>query len=108
MEKTRRFVAALCLLTAAALSCWAGQENRPGDQPQASGAADAEFLQAADEVLAEMSKILSMPIKEPLKKSVRSREEIRQFLLRQMREDKDRSEERRVGKECRCRWSSDD
>src|SRR5207237_9743144 len=42
-----------------------------------------------DEVLDEMSKILSMPIKEPLKKSVRSREEIRQFLLRQMREDKD-------------------
>ena len=89
MVKTRRFVAALCLLTAAALSCWAKQENRLGGQPQASGAADAEFLKAADEVLAEMSKILSMPIKEPLKKSVRSREEIRQFLLRQMREDKD-------------------
>ena len=58
-------------------------------QPQASGTANAEFLQAADEVLAEMSKILSLPVKEPLKKSVRSREEIREFLLRQMREDKD-------------------
>ena len=58
-------------------------------QPQASGTANAEFLQAADEVLAEMSKILSLPVKEPLKKSVRSREEIREFLIRQMREDKD-------------------
>ena len=89
MEKTRRFIAALCLLTVAALPCWARQDGAPGDQPPASGTANAEFLQAADEVLAEMSEILSLPIKEPLKKSVRSREEIRQFLIQQMREDKD-------------------
>jgi hypothetical protein len=89
MEKTRRFIAALCLLTVAALPCLGQQESRPGDQPQESGTADAEFLQAADEVLAEMSKLLSLPVREPLKKSVRSREEIRQFLIRQMREGKD-------------------
>ena len=89
MEKTHRFVAALCLVTVAALPCWAQRESRPSDQPQSAGTADAEFLQAADEVMAEMSKILSLPIKEPLKKSVRSREEIRQFLVRQMRDEKD-------------------
>jgi hypothetical protein len=89
MEKTRRFIAALCLLTVAALPCLGQQESRPGDRPQESGTADAEFLQAADEVLAEMSKLLSLPVREPLKRSVRSREEIRQFLIRQMREGKD-------------------
>ena len=89
MRKPRRFVAALCLLSLAALSSWGQQDSRSGRQPQASGAADAEFLRAADEVLAEMSKILSLPVREPLKKSVRSREEIRQFLIRQMREGKD-------------------
>src|SRR4029077_6819922 len=39
--------------------------------------------------MAEMSKILSLPIREPLKRSVRSREEIRQFLIRQMNDEKD-------------------
>src|ERR1700719_912820 len=89
MQKTSRFIAALCLLAVAALPCWGQRESEPGDQPQASSTANAEFLQAADQVLAAMSKILSLPIKEPLKKSVRSREEIREFLIRQLREDKD-------------------
>src|SRR5260370_29412934 len=89
MKKNRQFVAALCLLIAAALPSWAQKGGPPDEPPEALGRADAEFLQAADEVLAEMSKLLSLPIREPLKKSVRSREEIRQFLLRQMREDKD-------------------
>jgi hypothetical protein len=88
MAKTRRFIA-LCVLMLAALPCWGQRESRPSDQPQPSGTADAEFLQAADEVMVEMSKILSLPIKESLKKSVRSREEIRQFLVRQMQDEKD-------------------
>ena len=50
---------------------------------------DEEFLQAADEVLAEMSKLISLPILSPLKKSMRSREEIRAYLLQKMKEDKD-------------------
>jgi hypothetical protein len=48
-----------------------------------------EFLQAADEVLAQMSKLISLPILSPLKKSLRSREEIRAYLLQKMKEDKD-------------------
>jgi hypothetical protein len=89
MKKMRNFIAALCLLTAVALPAWGQQENPPNAPPEAEGRANAEFLQAADEVMAEMSKLLSLPIREPLKRSVRSREEIRQFLIRQMREDKD-------------------
>ena len=52
------------------------------------GTSDAEFLQAADEVLADMSKLLSLPVLEPLKKSVRTREQIRDYLVKSMREDK--------------------
>src|SRR5580704_5314954 len=89
MEKSRQIVAVVCLFAAAALPCWAQRESPSGEPPEASATANAEFLKAADEVLAEMSKLLSLPIREPLKKSVRSREEIRQFLLRQMRDDKD-------------------
>jgi hypothetical protein len=89
MSNVKSFITALCALVITALPCWGQQEGGYRVQPQASGTANAEFLQAADEVLAEMSKILSLPVKEPLKKSVRSREEIREFLIRQMREDKD-------------------
>ena len=89
MSNVKSFITALCALVITALPCWGQQEGGHRVQPKASGTANAEFLQAADEVLAEMSKILSLPVKEPLKKSVRSREEIREFLIRQMREDKD-------------------
>src|SRR5580700_10186035 len=89
MSNVKSFVTVLCALVITALPCWGQQEGGHRVQPQASGTANAEFLQAADEVLAEMSKILSLPVKEPLKKSVRSREEIREFLIRQMRADKD-------------------
>jgi len=89
MSNVKGFTTALCALVITALPCWGQQEGGHRVEPQASRTANAEFLQAADEVLAEMSKILSLPVKEPLKKSVRSREEIREFLIRQMREDKD-------------------
>jgi hypothetical protein len=89
MNNFHRFISALCALVITALPCW-GQEGDHRGQDQASGGtANAEFLRAADEVLAVMSKILSLPVKEPLKKSVRSREEIREFLVRQMHGDKD-------------------
>lgn len=89
MSNVKSFITALCALVITALPCWGQQDGGHRVQPQVLGTANAEFLQAADEVLAEMSKILSLPVKEPLKKSVRSREEIREFLIRQMHEDKD-------------------
>jgi hypothetical protein len=51
--------------------------------------ASPDFLRAADEVLAQMSQILSLPIKEPLKRSLRSKEEIRAYLIREEKDDKD-------------------
>jgi hypothetical protein len=57
--------------------------------PQANTTSNPEFLKAADEVLAQMSQLLSLPIKEPLKKSLRSKEEIRAYLIREDKEDRD-------------------
>src|ERR1039457_3527611 len=57
--------------------------------PPLATAQSAEFLQAADEVIAQMSKLISLPILSPLKKSIRSRDEIKAYLLRKMDEDKD-------------------
>jgi hypothetical protein len=55
-------------------------------------AAKTDFAQAADEVLGQMSEILSLPVKEPLKKSLRSKQEIRDYLIREEKEDKDEAQ----------------
>jgi len=55
---------------------------------QASPAPNADFSHAADEVLAQMSVLLHLPIKEPLKKTLRSKKEIRDYLVREEKEDK--------------------
>jgi hypothetical protein len=55
---------------------------------QAAGS-PAEFTQAADEVLQNMSEITGLSLVSPLKKTLRSREEIRAYVIRQMDEDKD-------------------
>jgi len=59
---------------------------------QVEAAASPEFLRAADEVLTQMSQILDLPIKQPLKKSLRSKQEIRDYLVREEKEDKDDAE----------------
>ena len=56
--------------------------------PPASPAPTADFLRAADDVLSQMSTLLHLPIKEPLKKSLRSKQEIRNYLIREEKEDK--------------------
>ena len=48
-----------------------------------------DFLHAADQVLAQMSQLLSLPIKEPLTTRLRSSEEIRPYLIRAEKDDKD-------------------
>jgi len=59
---------------------------------QAPATSNPEFLHAADEVLSQMSEILDLPIKEPLKKSLRSKQEIREYLIQEEREDKNEEE----------------
>jgi hypothetical protein len=54
----------------------------------------ADFLHAADEVLAEMSQIVHLAPQGELKKSIRSREEIREYILKDFREDKDKDKRR--------------
>jgi len=75
----------------------AGQQATPPPKPvppagspaKQPAAATADFMHAADEVLAQMSDILKLPIKEPLKKSLRSKREIRDYLVQEEKEDKD-------------------
>jgi hypothetical protein len=85
----KRVFAGLILLLFAACEVAAQQAKPPASLPPPTTAQSAEFMQAADEVLAEMSKLISLPILSPLKKSMRSREEIRAYLLQKMNEDKD-------------------
>jgi len=88
MALRQRIVAAACGLFLMATMAFAQKRGAPALPPPAS-APQAEFLQTADEVLAEMSKLLSLPVLQPLKRSVRSRQEIRDYLVESMRDDKD-------------------
>ena len=72
-----------------ALSGLAAQE-KPDAAPQSAPAVSAaEFARAADEVLENMSQITGLSLRTPLKKTLRSRDEIRAYVIRQMDEDKD-------------------
>ncbi len=53
---------------------------------------NAEFMAAADEVLQQMSEITGWKLKSPLKRSIRSRDEIHAYVLRQMDDEKDAKE----------------
>jgi hypothetical protein len=66
----------------------AQQEAVPPVAPPGK-AANAEFAEAADDVLRQMSQITGLSLRSPLKKTLRSREEIRAYVIRQMNEDKD-------------------
>src|SRR5437879_7323583 len=55
-------------------------------------ATDADFSAAADEVLGQMSQITGLKLVTPLKKSLRSREEIRVYVITQMNEEKNAAE----------------
>jgi hypothetical protein len=66
--------------------------NPPPSPAQVAPAPNPEFLQAADDVLQQMSGILHLPILEPLKKSLRSKQEIRDYLVREENEDKDEAQ----------------
>ena len=79
----------LSLVLASALS--AQQTVAPPSSPPAT-INNAEFMAAADEVLQQMSEITGWKLKSPLKKSIRSREEIHAYVLRQMDDEKDAKE----------------
>jgi hypothetical protein len=53
---------------------------------------DSEFSAAADHVLEQMSEITGLKLRTPLKKTLRSRDEIHAYVLRQMDEEKNAAE----------------
>src|ERR1700678_3393614 len=89
---------ALVLIAAGAVTL-SGQQAATAPPPSGSAstaktaapapvASNADFSKAADEVLQQMSELLDLPIKEPLKKSLRSKQEIRDYLIREEKEDR--------------------
>lgn len=77
------------------LSCVSSQAQSSAAAPPAESAKsadNAEFAAAADEVLQQMSEITGLKLRTPLKKTLRSREEIRAYIIREMKEDKDAAE----------------
>ncbi len=85
----KRFLLCLAAILFLNVGATAQEVTPPASLPPPASAQSREFLQAADEVLGEMSKLIDLPILSPLKKSMRSREEIRAYLLQKMKEDKD-------------------
>jgi hypothetical protein len=80
----------LFAISCTAPSAWS-QQASPSPPPSAP-ATTPEFLATADEVLSEMSELTGWRLKTPLKKSIRSRAEIREYVLRQMDDEKDAKE----------------
>ena len=70
----------------------AQQVTAPAKPGPSAAAANADFTAAADEVLQQMSEITGLKLRTPLKKSLRSREQIRAYVINEMNEDKDAAE----------------
>src|SRR5437867_2246226 len=84
----------LCLSLGCFFSSTLYAQDSPAAAPRADSKAanNAEFLAAADEVLQQMSEITGLKLLTPLKKSLRSREEIRAYVIKQMSEEKNPAE----------------
>jgi hypothetical protein len=68
------------------------RQAAPAPSAPSAGSSNPEFLAAADQVLKEMSEITGWRLKSPLKKSIRSREEIHAYIITQMDDEKDAKE----------------
>jgi hypothetical protein len=92
---TALIVLIMCGLASAA---WrSASPQNPASSPQSQSysqahpdtpASNTDFAQAADEVFGEMSMILHLPVKQPLRKSLHSKEQIRAYLIQQDKEDR--------------------
>jgi hypothetical protein len=72
---------------------FAQQATAPAATSTPATKADAaDFAAASDEVLAQMSEITGLALRSPLKKSLRSREQIRAHIIQEMNDDKDAAE----------------
>ena len=78
-----------CFLVEALSSRSKRPRPAPAAQPKAN---NAEFAATADEVLQQVSEITGLKLLTPLKKTLRSRDEIRAYVLREMNEEKNPAE----------------
>ncbi|MGH9816887.1 MAG: hypothetical protein ACRD5F_06240 [Candidatus Acidiferrales bacterium] len=88
--KLARFIAVATLALSLAGVAAAQAVPAPAHTP----ARNEEFLRLADELLAEVSAHLNLPVTAPLKKSLRSREYIRDYVVKQFREEQTPEESR--------------
>jgi hypothetical protein len=68
------------------------QATAPAKPPSSDSAAAGDFAATADEVLNQMSEITGLKARTALKKSLRSREQIRAYVIKEMNEDKNEAE----------------
>ncbi len=83
-------LAAICVGGARPLG--AQQAATAPPKPGSPGHSNTEFAAAADEVLEQMSEITGLKVRAALKKTLRSRDEIHAYVIKQMDEDKDPAE----------------
>jgi hypothetical protein len=94
----KRVASLLCELVLAATvigNAGVARGQQAATAPPATGAdgtRNAEFVAAADEVLEQMSEITGLKLQSPLRKTLRSREEIRAYVIKQIDEDKNPAE----------------
>lgn len=79
---------ALALILLVSVSIPSARSQNGLSAPPVEGRTDPEFAAAVDDVLQEMSHVTGLRLRTPLKKTLRSREEIRAYVIRQMDEDK--------------------
>jgi hypothetical protein len=94
-RQIRRYLRTLLLawacITAAHLA-EAQQSTAPAKPPASGSVTNSDFAAAADEVLGQMGEITGLKLRTPLKKSLRSREQIRAYVIQEMNEDKNAAE----------------
>jgi hypothetical protein len=84
---------AFCLFTFLAIAPAQAQQAAPAPSaPATATTTNPEFLATADEVMNEMSEITGWKLKSPLKKSIRTREQIHAYILAEMDDEKDAKE----------------
>jgi hypothetical protein len=89
---SRALVWAVLMLSLGCGGTFAQKSPAISSPDPAKSAAAAEFTAAADEVLAQMSQITGLKLRTPVKKTLRSREEIRAYVISEMNEDKEPAE----------------
>ncbi|HEV2289749.1 MAG TPA: hypothetical protein VGR81_12435 [Candidatus Acidoferrales bacterium] len=84
----RKYASLFTVVFIAANMAWAQDKIATLRRPANSDArSNTDFFAAADEVLQVMSKILALPVKTPVKESIRTKAEIREYLVAQDKKD---------------------